>query len=817
MESARVRDLQVRPDQLSRRVDPEQLPFETTDNVASLSTTIGQPRAIDAITLGLEIDASGYNLYVAGSPGSGRESTVIDFVTDLAEQRPTRSDWVYVYNFQQPDQPTAIELEPGCGSQLARDMEELVETIQLELPRAFESEDYEQRRRDVLSEPAERRDQMIQELQEFAREHGFTVQATRAGIVSVPVVNGHPISNQEFAKLPESQQQEIQSRAEVVQERISSVVRQIRQAEKEMGERVRELEHEVVMFVLGPLIDELRERYGESTEVVHYLDQVQQDIPNHLPIFLDSSQRSGQTAPGLAEMQQYQRREQLARYEVNVLIDHSETSGAPMVSERNPTHYNLVGRVDYRATFGSMMTDFRQIKPGALHRANGGFLVLHVIDVLSSPFAWDALKRSLLTGEVRIENLGDQFTAVPTARLRPEPIPLKLKIILIGPPIIQHLLYATDEDFPELFKIKADYAPDMEWSDDHIQDYAAFIARRVREEDLRHFDNTAVARLVEHGARLRDHQRRLSTRLLDIANLITEASYWAGKAGHEHVQAEDVDRAIDQREYRSNLVEERIHEAIDEGTIMIDTTGERVAQVNGIAIAQIGEYQFGKPSRLTARVAVGRGWVRSIERETELSGPIHSKGVLVLSGYLQGQYAQEVPSAINATLTFEQAYDEVDGDSASSTELYALLSALSGLPLRQDIAATGSVNQHGEIQAVGGVTRKIEGFFAVCQAKGLTGEQGVIIPAANIQHLMLKDEVVTAVRDGQFHVWAIRSVDEGIELLTGRPAGERGPDVRFPDNSVHRLVEDHLREFADRLRTYTVSGDGYRQSSERGG
>jgi lon-related putative ATP-dependent protease len=498
-----------------------------------------------------------------------------------------------------------------------------------------------------------------------------------------------------------------------------------------------------------------------------------------------------------------QREEQLTRYRVNVFVDNDEFSGAPIIVERNPTYYNLIGRIDYRATFGAMVTDFRQIKSGALHRANGGFLILQVLDVLSAPFAWDALKRTLICGEVMIENLGEQYSALPTERLRPEPIPLDVKVILLGPPEVYYLLHRLDPDFQELFKVKADFAPDMDWTEEHQSLYVAFISQRVHEAGLRHFDREALAAIIEYGARLREDQRKLSSRLRDIADLVSEANYWAGKAGHDLVQVADVKQAVARQRYRSNLIEERIKEMIDNGTIMIDTVGARVAQVNGVAIIDLGSNPFGNPSRITARVSPGRGSVKSIEREIELSGPIHSKGFLILSGYLAGQYSQQYPLSINATITFEQSYDEVEGDSASSTELYALLSALADLPLQQGIAVTGSVNQHGEIQAVGGVTAKIEGFFAVCKAKGLTGEQGIIIPATNVPNLMLDEEVIEAVRAGQFHVWAVRTIDEGIELLTGCPAGQRGPDGLYPEGTVHRLVEGRLRDYAERLLAFT--------------
>lgn len=795
--------LAVTPEQLRRRVDPARLPSTSAD-VAPLEGTIGQPRAVDALAFGLEIGAPGYNLFVAGSAGSGRERTVHDFLQQFAPTRPTPPDWVYVYNFAHPDRPNAIRLPAGRGRKFAADLDNFLEAAQRDIPRAFESEDYERRRRQALSELTQQRDALFDQLQTFAREQGFALEMTPAGIVTVPLSRGQPLSDEEFRRLPAQTRQELEQRSHTVQERTAETLRKIRLLQKEATERVRQLDRDVALFAAGPHLDELHESYSDQPEVLAYLDQIKNDLPEHLDDFRGGSEGEGQQAAVLSNLAAMRREEHLARYGVNVFVDNNSLKGAPVVVERNPTYYNLIGRIDYRATFGAMITDFRQVRPGALQRANGGFLILHVLDVLSAPFAWEALKRALICGEVAIENLGEQYTALPTERLRPEPIPLDVKVILIGPPDVYYLLYRLDPDFQELFKVKADFAPDMHWSDEHVNNYVAFIGRRVREENLRHFSREAMARVIEHGARLSEDQRKLSSRLRDIADVVSEANYWAGKAGHELVQADDVKQAIERRQFRSNLVEEQIQEMIDNGTIMIDTAGAREAQVNGVAVIDLGSYTFGRPSRISARVSLGRGSVQSIEREIKLSGPIHSKGFLILSGYLAGQYGQQYPLAVSATITFEQSYDEVEGDSASSTELYALLSALSGLPLRQSIAVTGSVNQHGEIQAVGGVTTKIEGFFAVCKAKGLNGEQGVIIPAANVPNLMLDDEVIDAVRAGQFHVWAVHSIDEGIELLTGRPAGRRGSDGQYPEGTVHRLVEDRLRSYAERLRSFTA-------------
>jgi lon-related putative ATP-dependent protease len=662
-------------------------------------------------------------------------------------------------------------------------MEEFVRSVRREIPRALESEEYEQRQREVVADITARREALGEELVAFAREREFLVQVTPVGVTTTPTVKGKPLTREAFQLLDPEDRLAIEKRNVELTERTATFLRQVQQLEKEAAERVRQLQRDVALFAVGPLFADLRERYADVPAVLEYLGAVQADVVEHLDQ-IRSAEEDGITA-----LLGPPPRRSFTRYRVNPFVGNGAAAGAPVIVETNPSFYNLLGRIEYRASLGTMLTDFTEMKPGALHRANGGFLVLEALELLRHPFAWDALKRALRTQEVRLENLGDEFSAVPSATLRPEPIPLDVKVVLIGSPLLYHLLYRFDPDFRELFKVKSDFAPEMSWSDEHEHNYAAFVSRCVAEWGVRHFDRTGVARLIEHGARLRGDQQKLSTRLLDIGDVITEASYWAQQAGRELVAGEDVDRAIAKREFRSSLLEDRVHEWIDNGTIRIETGGARVGQVNGISLLDLGDYVFGRPSRVTATVSLGRGGVQSIEREIELSGPIHSKGVLTLAGYLGATYAQEWPLAAAARITFEQSYDEVEGDSASSAELYALLSALSGVPLSQGIAATGSVDQLGNVQAVGGVTRKVEGFFATCRARGLTGDQGVLIPASNVRNLMLSDEVVAAVRAGHFHVWAVEAVDEAIEILTGRPAAD-----------VHERARARLEGYAERLR-----------------
>ncbi|MGZ8688379.1 MAG: Lon protease family protein, partial [Gaiellaceae bacterium] len=571
--------------------------------------------------------------------------------------------------------------------------------------------------------------------------------------------------------------------------------RTLHQSAKAAAEKVQQLEREVALFATGPLFRDLEERYAALPEVLAYLDAVKREMIARLDDFRGEAEQQPAMLVAFGAP-----RQSFDRFGVNVFVDNSSNGGAPVVVERNPTYYNLLGRIQYRATLGAMITDFHEIKPGAVHRASGGFLVLDILDVLRHPFAWEGLKRTLRSSEARIENLAEEFAGMPSATLRPEAIPVAVKVVLIGSPTVYRLLQDLDEDFRELFKVKAEFSPELDWNRKHHLNYAAFVSRWVRENDLLHFDRAAVARLIEHGARLRESKHRLSARMMDISDVVSEASFWAHRHGRTLVGADDVEHAIQKREYRSNLLEERIRELIDDGTLVIDTRGKRVGQLNGLAILDLGDHAFGRPTRVSARVAIGRGSIASIEREIELSGPIHSKGFLILSGYLAATYAQDAPLALSASVTFEQSYDEIEGDSASAAELVALLSALAELPLDQGIAMTGSVDQHGQVQAVGGVNRKIEGFYATCKAHGLTGSQGVVVPASNVPNLMLETEVVEAVRQGRFHIWAVRTIDEALGLLTGTRPGRRHKDGSFTPDTVHGRVQARLAAYGERMR-----------------
>jgi lon-related putative ATP-dependent protease len=584
------------------------------------------------------------------------------------------------------------------------------------------------------------------------------------------------------------------------------VIRQARSLEKLANEALQKLDREVTTFALTPLIEEVREKYEDCPEVVQYLHDVQNDILDNLALFRE--EQPAQASPAGMPADPFR------KYQVNVLVDNSSLKGAPVIIELNPTYNNLFGRIEKEAQFGALFTDFTLIREGSLHRANGGYLVLPVEEVLRNLFSWESLKRALRNAQIVIEEPSERLGFITTKTLRPEPIPLNIKVILIGQPYIYYLLYNLDEDFKELFKVKADFDYRMDRTPEAVREYISFVCTLCQEENLRHLDRTALAKIIEHGSRLAEDQEKLSTLFGDLSDVIREAHHYAVRDQSPLVTAAHVTQAINERYYRSNLVEQRVQEAIARGIIQIDVAGAEVGQVNGLSIIDLGDITFGRPNRITASVGLGTEGLIDIEREAKLGGPIHTKGVLILAGYLSQQYAQDKPLSLSARLVFEQSYSGVEGDSASSTELYALLSALSGLPIQQGIAVTGSVNQKGEVQAIGGVNEKIEGFFAVCKAMGLNGRQGVIIPASNVKHLMLKDEVVEAVRQGQFHIWAVHTVDEGIEILTGVPAGKRLPDGTFEPGTVHYLVDQRLRQFSEKMREFGKEGAGEEEEEE---
>lgn len=789
----------VRPEQLRWTCDPGSLPFRTTAELKPDEVIIGQERAVRALDLGLAIEKPGYNVYIAGPVGTGRTTYATKKVQGIAATRQTPPDWCYLYNFSLPDQPMAVSLPPGQGGQFRKDTERLIEDLKDSIRKLFASEQFDSRRAQTLQSFETRINEIWQELEQTARSLGFLVQRTPAGIVQVPIgPSGEPISQDMFATMAEPQREDIQRRGRELQESVNETIRKVRALEREARDAVRELEQQAVRSTANDPVARMKEHYADTPKIVDWLDQLLADIVEHR----DDFKETDEPMPPFPIPMFARRPDRLRRYEVNLVVDNGNLRGAPTLEEPNPTYYNLLGKIEYRGEFGALVTDFTMIKAGALQRANGGFLILQVKDLLLNPFTWEGLKRALKSGEARIENIGEQLSMVPTATLRPEPIPLNLKVILIGAPVIFQLLYTLDEDFRKLFKVKADFDIEVDRNNETMAGYASAVAAICTKHQLRPFDRGAVARILERAARLAERQDRLSTRFNEVVEIVFEADAWAQRAGRSTVTAADVVTAIQEKIYRSNRVEEKLRELIAGGQLLMDVAGTKPGQVNGLSVLALGDYAFGHPSRITARTFVGSRGVVNIERETELSGRVHSKGVAIMASYLGGKYAQDRPLTLNASLTFEQTYSEVDGDSASSTELYALVSELSGVPIDQGIAVTGSVNQKGEVQPIGGVNEKIEGYFQVCKVIGLTGSQGVMIPAQNLPNLMLREDVIEAVREDKFHIWAVRNIDEGLEVLTGMPAGTADGNGHYPDGSVNALASRRLADLGERLRRF---------------
>jgi lon-related putative ATP-dependent protease len=795
------------PEQLRRTFDPKRLGIETTEHLKALEGIIGQRRAVTALQFGLEIQESGFNIYVAGPPGIGKMTAVQSFLEELAKRKATPPDWCYVNNFDDPYQPKVCRLPAGRGRMLQQDMKSAIEHIRREILKAFESEEYGNKRDEIIKALEAKRTQILEHLNAKATKAGFALQATPVGIVIFPAKKGQPLSDEEIQALSASDKEELQRRHDALQEELNATMKQVRELARAAQEKLQGIDKQVALYIVGGLMEDLHEKYRDLPEVIEYLQAVQKDILENIETFKGGLLTSASSTPeSNSASNPWWRELPFRKYQVNVLVDNSKQEGAPVIVELNPSYNNLFGRVEKETQFGALYTDFTMIKSGSFHRANGGYLVLPVEDILCNLLSWDGLKRALRSREIQIEEIGERLGYMAIKSLRPQPIPLNLKVLLVGRPLLYYLLYAYDEEFPELFKVKADFDTRMDRSDENIQELLAFLYTFCNKEKLKHLDSGAVAKLLEHSSRLAEDQEKFSTHFGALADIIREANFWAMQEGATHIRAPHVRKALDERIYRANLIQERSQEMIERGTLLIDTTGQALGQVNGLSVLSLGDYQFGKPSRITASVSPGREGIIDIEREVELGGPIHSKGVMILSGYLARQFAQDKPLTLSARLVFEQSYEGVEGDSASSTELYAMLSALAGLPIKQGIAVTGSVNQHGEVQAIGGVNQKIEGFFEVCKAKGLTGEQGVIIPQSNMPNLMLREDVVEAVAAKKFSVWAVKTINDGIEILTGVSAGERGPDGHFPEGTVNYRVEQRLREFAERLKAFAAPG-----------
>lgn len=791
------------PSSLRTRCDPATLGFVTTRELEDLPEILGQPRVYESLRFGLGIRQPGFNLFVLGPREAGVHEVVQRFLENRAAEEPVPSDWVYVHDFDRPQRPRALRLPPGRGAGLAADMRDLILDLRTAIPAALETDESRARAQVIESEVTERQQAALAEVEGEARARGLAFLRTPVGMGFAPVRDDAVLGAEEFAKLPAAEQERIAKEISAMQERLQAVLAEFPRWQREGMRRLRELSRELVMHATHDLIDELRAKYAELPEILDHLARVESDIVEHFDRFRKPEaaaappgfERAAETEPGHAE-----------RYSVNVLVDHGRSRGAPVVVEPHPSYQNLVGAVEHRPALGTLVTDFTLIKAGALHRANGGYLLLDARRVLAQPWAWEGLKQALRSRRIRIESLGQVFSLVSTVSLEPEEIPLDVKVVLVDEPLVHHLLHLHDPDFGDLFKVPVEFDDRMPRTPEATLLFARFIATTARSAGLRPLDRDAVAQVIEESARRCGDAERLSTLRRDTVDLLAEADHLAGAAGREITTAADVRTAVESAVRRRDRLRDRLLEETERGTLLIESTGAKTGQINALAVFQLGGFAFGRPTRITARVRVGSGQVIDIEREVELGGPLHSKGVLILSAFLAARYAAEVPLSLAASLVFEQSYGGIDGDSASAAELWALLSALADLPLRQDLAVTGSVNQLGEIQAIGGVNEKIEGFFDLCRVRGLSGSQGVLIPAANVKHLMLRPDVVAAAEAGQFAVYAIRHIDEGLELLTGIPAGVADTTGRFPEGTVNQRVLSRLLEFAERRRAFASPG-----------
>lgn len=810
MEIRAFKDIpKVSVEDLSWRCDPGCMGFVTTDEVQASREIVGQLRGVEALKMGLEIDGEGYNIYVCGAAGTGRSTAVKRLLEELKKQRPVPDDICYVNNFKDPDSPKVLEFPPGKGAWFKREMEKLVESLREKIPKLFESDVYQERRKNIVERIRAQEKSIYKEFERKIAGEGFNMVVIPMGPVSrtelLPVIEGQPVPWEQLeaqveagAFAPEKLEQMRARYEELIKEMGERILR-VRDLEKELQDKMGSLDREMVGPLVSEEIEPIREELDRPKPAI-YLEEVRKYILEHLDLFRPRPEAPPQgIMPGASAESQ----DPLSALQVNLLVDNSETQGAPVVIETYPTYRNLFGSIErtFDPRGGIWKTDFTKIKAGSYVKANGGYLIVQAMDALTEPGVWQALKKSIKHGEVEIQGF-DPFAFFVTASLKPEPIKANVKVIMIGDSEVYYILFHRDDDFKKVFKIKADFDIVMENNLEAVKKYSEFVRNICQKENLPAFHKEAVAAVIQHGVRMAGRKTRISTRFHQVADVIRESAYWARKEGAPTVLARHVEHAVDSRHWRFNLVEEKLREMIAEGTVLIDTEGWKVGVVNGLAVYDMGDISFGKPSRITAQTSMGREGVINIERESELGGPIHNKGVQILSGYLRGRYAQDKPLSISASICFEQSYSGVEGDSASSTELYAILSSLSGLPIRQDIAVTGSVNQKGEIQPIGGVNQKIEGFFDVCRIKGLTGTQGVMIPARNVGDLMLRKDVVEAVAQGRFSVIPVSTVDEGIQILTGVEAGQRGHDNMFPEGTVNYLVDMRLREMAEGMKQF---------------
>jgi lon-related putative ATP-dependent protease len=807
--------------QLRWKLDPATLPFETTEDIEPLREIVGQRRGVEAFRFGMGMNKAGYNVFVTGMPGSGRLSTVRKLLEEISDKNgKVPDDLCYVNNFKKPESPLLLRFEAGMGSQFKKDVHDFIEILKKQIPQLFESQDYMNRKKEVMEEYEKKGKNFFKELEKRVKDQGFALVDVQMGQFKrpevMPLIDGQPMPLDQVEQLvekgrfPKIEYDELETKQAQLKEEITQISLEIRDLQKDIQENLEKLDRFMFMNVASELAAPIRNKYNNDS-IYSFFDDMLEEMTENLKIFAPQPQQQIPGMPfALPEGDPFQ------PYQVNLMVDNKDQKQSPVIVESFPTYRNLFGSIERVVDrSGVWRTDFSKIKAGSYIKANGGYLVLNLLDVLMEPGVWPALKRSLKTKTMEIQTY-DPFYLFTTTGLKPEPIEMDVKVVVISDEYLYHMLLAYDEDVRKIFKVRADFDTSMNKNEESLRQFAEFIKMKKDEEELKTFDKTAVSALTEHAVRMSGRQEKISTSFPAITDLIREADFWADQENQSIVREEHVDKAIESRIFRSNLIEEHIQEMIDRGTIKIAVDGAVVGQVNGLAVYNLGDYMFGKPSRITASTSMGRSGIINIEREADLSGSTHNKGVLILSGYLREKYAQDKPLTMSASIAFEQSYSGVDGDSASSTEVYALLSSLSGVPLRQDIAVTGSVNQKGEVQAIGGVNQKIEGFYDCCRQIGLTGEQGVLIPESNVKDLMLRKDVVDSVDKGQFHVYAVKTIDEGIEILTGKASGEKQSDGTYQQGTINDLVDKKLRELAEGLQKFGKEDEQETKTEKRG-
>jgi len=808
----------LQPDELNRICETGRFNFKTTKEISDGKAFIGQERLSSSLKFGIDIEEEGYNIFALGPNETNKLNHIEQYLESKIGEKKTPADICYINNFDDRHKPDVMLIPPGKGTELKKEMNQLTEDLIPTLRSAFESEEYQNRKQALQNNVQEEQDHTFEELQKKAREKGLALIRTPAGFSFAPMKDGDLMDESDMQNLSEQERERLQQETKKLQKELQKVIQKMPSNKRKIREQQKELDKEIATFAIKEIIRKVREKFSELDKVQKFLDNVEIDIVENVQKIMAGQGQQGQgnqlmqmMGGGQQQMQQSADSSQnpiLDRYKVNVLVDHSETNGAPVIYEDNPSYKNLIGRVEYQSRMGALTTNFNLIKPGAFHKANGGYLILDIRRLLLEPFAWESVKRVLKSGDLKIESLGESYSLISTVSLEPEPIDLDVKVVLLGERILYYLLCELDPDFTSLFKVEADFEDEIDRSDENHDLYAKLLAGLIEKNSLLHFDKSAVSRVIEQSARLAGDSEKLSTKTDEIKDLLVESSHWAEVNNHKVVELEDVQKAVDQKIYRSARLRDKVQEAINRDYIFIDTEGSSIGQVNGLSVTGIGNLVFGRPNRITARVQLGKGEIIDIEREVEMSGPIHSKGVLILKGFIGERYAESNPLSLSASIVFEQSYSNIDGDSASSAELYALLSAIGKIPVKQSFSVTGSVNQHGKIQPIGGVNEKIEGFFDICKERGLTGDQGVLIPKANEKNLMLKNEVIDAVKADEFHIHSVETVDEGMELLSGMEMGKPDEQGNYPEDTINYKVIKQLNNFADNRRAFVTPENG---------